>query len=71
MTAEFGRVNRGIVWHVLAPSTGRESVLCGEVADLVDVVQAHALKRGRVCPRCADVVDQLAAAVQRAGGSQS
>lgn len=72
MIIEFGRVHRGVVWHVVIPGSralsGKEVPLCFEAGSRVaEVNQNQPPRGGRVCPRCADAVQDMVAAVDRAG----
>lgn len=61
---EFGRVRRGVVWHLLNQAGGDTWCRAGD--PIVEWTQGQPPTGGRPCPRCYDRIREAAAAMAAA-----
>lgn len=65
---EWGRVNRGRVWHIMATAdrgdVSGDELLCGEVEYVKEVTQGLPPMGGTPCARCLRKVDELTSAAR-------
>jgi hypothetical protein len=61
---EWGRANRGRMWHMLSPHDGGDdATFCDQTWPMKEVTHGLPPRGGAVCPRCRDVVDELTRAM--------